>query len=104
MKKIIEWLKPLVRNYYLMTALFFVVWMIFFDSNNVISQIRHRRELSELERERDYFVSEIARNKALVEQLTNPRDLKPIEKYAREHYLMKRENEEVFLIVQKEKE
>jgi len=99
LKKIYQAIKPFIRNYYLMTGLFFVVWMVFFDSNNLISQLKNRNELKQLEKERNFFVEGIKENKALVEDLTNTEDFRAAEKYAREHYLMKRENEEIFLIV-----
>jgi cell division protein FtsB len=98
-KRIIDWLKPLVRNYYLMTGLVFVVWMIFFDSNNMISQFRNRRDLKELVQQKQFYVNEITKNKAMVRDLTNPKDKSALEKFAREKYLMKRPNEEIFLIV-----
>jgi cell division protein DivIC len=98
-KKIIIFLKPFVRNYYLMTAIVFIVWMVFFDSNNVITQLSNRRVLKDLMQKKRYYESEIAQNKMLVKQLTNQKDLRPIEKYAREHYLLKRPDEDIFLII-----
>ena len=98
-KKIINWLKPLVKNYYLMTGLVFVVWMIFFDSNNMISQYRNRHDLKELVQQKQFYVDEITKNKAMVHDLTNLKDKSALEKFAREKYLMKKPNEEIFLIV-----
>jgi cell division protein FtsB len=103
-KKIFRFLKPVVRNYYLMTALAFIVWIIFFDSNNVISEYRNHNELKGLVQQKQYLESEIAKNKAMVHNLTNPKDLRAVEKFAREKYLMKRENEEIFLIVNEKPE
>lgn len=82
-----------------MTGLVFVVWMIFFDSNNMISQYRNRRDLKELVQQKQFYVTEIAKNKTLVHDLTNPKDKSALEKFAREKYLMKKPNEEIFLIV-----
>lgn len=99
MKTFYQKIKPFIRNYYLMAILFFVVWMVFFDSNNMIRQVDSQTELSKLKKERDFFAEEIAKNKALIKDLTNTQDPRALEKYAREHYLMKRENEDIYLIV-----
>jgi cell division protein DivIC len=101
-KKFLHILKPIVRNYYLMTGLLFAAWMIFFDSNSIPTQLKNRKSLNELIQQKRYFEKEIARNKAMVSQLTNPKDLRPIEKFARENYLLKRRNEEIFLIVKEQ--
>jgi cell division protein DivIC len=101
-KKIIHYLKPLVRNYYLMTGLFFVVWMIFFDSNNILTQRKNQKILKELVQQKEYLERGIASNKAMVRQLTNPKDQRALEKFARENYLLKRPNEDIFLIVKEQ--
>lgn len=99
LKKIYHIIKPVIRNYYLITGIVFAVWMIFFDSNNIITQYRNRRELKQLMQEKDRYESEIARNKAIVQKLTDPADKRALEKFARENYHMKRPNEEIFLII-----
>lgn len=73
--------------------------MFFFDQNDFISQIRLRNELRLLEEDKKYFIDEIETTKANLEELmTDPAKL---EKYAREKYLMKKEDEELFVIVKK---
>jgi cell division protein DivIC len=101
-KKIFHFLKPLFRNYYLMVGLAFIVWMVFFDSNNLIVQFQNRRVLKNLVQQKQFYENEIIRNKAMVRDLTNPKDTRALEKYGREKYLMKRPNEEIFLIVKEE--
>ena len=88
-----KWLK----NKYLLTALGFTIWILFFDARDFItSHFRERGELMKLEQSKKYYEQQIAATKQELEQLkSNPALL---EKYAREKYLMKRDNEDLFLI------
>ena len=90
--------RRLLKNKYFMTAFCFLVWLSFFDRNDFITQHALRSKLHQLQKERDYYVKEIITNKAEVaDLLTNPKNL---EKYAREKYRMKRDNEDVYVFVQ----
>jgi cell division protein FtsB len=88
---------PHLKNKYVIASLAFVTWMLFFDRNDVISQFTYRSQLKELEADKEYYVSEIARNKQDMHDLMSDRE--HLEKFARERYLMKKENEDIFLIV-----
>ena len=88
------------RNKYIITIIAFVIWMIFFDAKDIITQRERTGELRELQESKAYYTNEIATEKKALEELkSNPA---AIEKYAREQYLMKKENEDLF-IVQKAK-
>jgi cell division protein FtsB len=77
------------------------VWILFFDRYDLFSQLEQRKELKKLQTDRDYYKSEIEKNsKDLKELQTNPVTL---EKYAREKYLMKKDDEEIFVIIDKTK-
>jgi|SRR3984885_1387986 cell division protein DivIC len=88
-----SWLK----NKYLLTGAGFLVWILFFDSRDLItSHFRERAELVRLEKSKKYYEQQIAATRQQLQQLkTNPALL---EKYAREKYLMKRDNEDLFVI------
>ena len=87
----------ILKNKYLLTFLGLAVWITFFDKNDIVSQVRLTRKIRQLEEEKKYFVGEIEKNRSdLMELKTNPKNL---EKYAREKYLMKKENEDIFVIV-----
>jgi len=89
---------PVIKSKYVLTLLAFVVWVSFFDKNDTLSQIDLRREVKKLEDEKKYFVTEIGKNKSdMKELMTNPKDL---EKFAREKYLMKKDNKDVFVLVE----
>lgn len=86
-----------VKNKYVLTIAAFVIWISFFDRNDLYSQYTYRRQLKKLEVDKDYYIAEIENNKKDMQDLMS--DPEHLEKYAREHYLMKRENEDIFLIV-----
>ena len=86
-----------LKNKYILTATAFVVWMLFFDTPDVITtHFRHRSELNRLEESRSYYQAEIDRTRRELEQLKS--DPGTLEKYARERYRMKKDNEDLFVI------
>ncbi len=86
-----------MKNRYFLTALVFLIWITFFDQNNLITQMQYRWELHKLEEEKEFYEEEIDVVQADLKELkTNPRTL---EKFAREKYLMKKEDEELFVLV-----
>lgn len=92
----------LFRNKYFLISFAFLVWMVFFDKNDLFSQYQYRQEVNKLKAERDFYQKETNKvSKDLDELTTNPQKL---EKFAREKYLMKKDNEDVFVIVQPKKE
>lgn len=90
------WIKHL-KNKYIIATILFVVYMLFIDSNNFVRQYNMLNELNKVEKEREYYLSEILENKSTTEELLN--DIEMLERYAREKFLMKREEEDIFLIV-----
>jgi cell division protein FtsB len=78
-----------------------MVWMLFFDRNDVFTQMQRRSELNELKQSKAYFEKQIAENKKFSKELQF--NASAIEKYAREKYLMKRDNEDLFIIQPLEK-
>ncbi len=92
----------LFRNKYFLISIAFLVWMIFFDKNDLFSQYQYHEQVSKLKQERDFYQKETAKVAKDLDELTsNPQKL---EKFARERYLMKKDNEDVFVIVQPKKE
>jgi hypothetical protein len=90
----------LIRNKYLIAGVAFLTWMLFFDRNDLMSQYEYRTQLNKLEAEKEFYTVESAKAvKDLNELTTNQSKL---ERFAREKYLMKKENEDVFVIIQEE--
>ena len=96
-------MKQLWHKYkYWVIGLSAITWMTVFDGNNFIELIKLRSEVSELREKRDYYKSEIIIVRKTEEELfSNNRNL---EKFAREKYLMKKDNEDLFIIVDPKKE
>jgi len=93
----------LFKNKFFLVAVAFVVWMTFFDKNDLLSQYQYHQQVSKLEQERDFYKTETDKVSKDLEELTsNPQQL---EKFAREKYLMRKDNEDVFVVVkEKDKE
>ena len=87
----------LVKNKYFLSTTFFLVWISFFDANNMIHQNQLRNELHQVRKEKFFYLDEIEHDaNTYIKILENIEDL---EKFGREKYLMKRDNEDIFLIV-----
>ncbi|MCS6990837.1 MAG: septum formation initiator family protein [Chitinophagales bacterium] len=90
-----------LRNKYVVVLLFFAIWMLLLDRYNLISQVRLYHTLKSLERKQAFYEKEIQH---LREQkqilLNNPQQL---EKVAREQFLMKRPNEDLYIILPPQK-
>ncbi len=87
---------PAFRNFYAVTGFSFLVWMIFLDSNDLISRIKLGAKLRNLNSEKEYYQEKIAEVQKDREELMTNREL--LEKFAREKYLMKKETEDIFII------
>lgn len=89
--------KPL-KNFYVLLGTFFLVWMLFIDSNDFVSQYRLSSELNSLRSQKEYYQDkkvEVVKDR---EELTTNKRL--LEKFARENYLMKKPSEDVYVVVQ----
>lgn len=77
------------------------VWLLYFDKNDVFTQIELIKKCNKLNEEKQYYINEIEANKKAVYDLQH--NAKNLETFAREKYLMKKDNEDVFVFVEKEK-
>lgn len=89
-------IKKIIGNKYLLTITAFGIWMMFFDKNDIPLQISRMRELSKMNRSEQVINEKINETKKELESLKN--DPEMLEKYAREKYLMKKPNEDLFLV------
>ena len=87
-----------MRNRYFLLLVFFCAWMIFFDKHDIVTQYSLQQTLNRLDEDQRYYEEKIKEAK---------RDMKDIEKnkekFAREHYYLKKSNEDVFIFVESEK-
>ena len=86
----------ILRNKYLLAIVAFLVWMFFFDRNDVLSQferVRHANELKKMEEKKGLEITGTRKELDLLKT-----SAQTIEKYAREKYLMKKDNEDLFIV------
>lgn len=89
-----KWFK-IMTNMYVMVLTVFLIWMIFFDTNSLLIHNELKKEIEKLEKTQDFLKKEIAKDKEIINKLSNKEEL---EKFAREEYYLKKKNEEIYLI------
>ena len=90
--------KPIIKiftNRYVLILVIFIVWMFFFDENSWLNHREFNKEIEKLETEQIYYKTEIEKDKELINKLE---DEEGLEKFAREKYNMKKENEDIYII------
>lgn len=86
-----------LMNKYTMTFLVFLVWLAFFDRNNLVEKMQLHGKITTLKKEKDYYLQKIEDDNRKKQELLSNKD--NLEKFAREQYLMKKPNEDIFVIV-----
>lgn len=86
----------LLRNKYVIATLAFLVWITFFDRNDLITQAGYVHQLHTLKDQKTFLQQQIRRTDSDLYELKS--DPAMLEKFAREKYLMKKSNEDVYLI------
>jgi cell division protein DivIC len=87
---------PLFKNKYILTLIIFFVWILFFDQNNLVDRYVSQRHIRQLEYDKQYYRERIKQDSTRMNELRTDND--NLEKFAREQYLMKRENEDIYII------
>jgi hypothetical protein len=83
------------KNKYILATIAFVVWILFIDENNMIDRFFAWRKYKQLEHTRQYFEDKIKKDHYEMEELDKNKNL---ERLAREKYLMKKKNEDIYII------
>lgn len=89
----------ILKNKYFIVIIALIVWLLYFDRNDVFTQFDLITKCNKLKIERDYYITEIEKNKLETYELQN--NMVSLETFAREKYLMKKDNEDVFVFVLK---
>lgn len=89
-------IRLILTNKYLLCLTAFAIWMLFFDRNNLPLQFQRIRELNKLEKSEQLLSKQILETRKELDQLKN--NPATLEKYAREKYLMKKENEDLYIV------
>ncbi|PKQ65617.1 hypothetical protein BZG02_01020 [Labilibaculum filiforme] len=88
----------IVRNKYVITFLIFYFWLLFFDQHSIWERKGNENTIESLEKEKAYFIEKIETDKNRIHELKTNR--KNLEKFAREQYLMKKKNEDIFIMIE----
>ncbi len=100
MKSLIDRIPSFFKNFYFLSTLFFLVWLAFVDSNDLFLQAQLSSKEAELEEAREFYQNKILEVKNDQEALNNNPAL--LEKVAREKYLMKKDNEDLYIVVKED--
>lgn len=84
-----------LSNKYVIVLVLFIVWMGFFDENSFINHKELDEEIDKLENANEYYKKQIDADQNVIDNLNDPDSL---ERYAREEYKMKKDNEDIFII------
>jgi len=95
MKKLLKY----SRNFYVLASLLFLFWITFIDSNNLVNHFRLSQKLNQLEDQKEFYLEKKEKITAEREELMSNPEL--LEKFAREKYLMKKQTEDLYVIVEK---
>ena len=93
-------LPKLTKNFYFLFSFFFLIWMLFIDSNDFYTQFKLNQKRKNLESQKEYYQEKIIEVKQERDELFS--NDQRLEKYAREKYLMKKETEDLFIIVKED--
>jgi cell division protein FtsB len=92
------WIKhPWLRNRYFWTGAAFAVYMLFFDSNHLLSLYELKSRQEALKKDEQWYKDKIEEIRRKLMELNSNED--QLEKFARESYQMKRMDEDVFVLV-----
>lgn len=90
-----------LRNRYVIAVLGLFVWLALFDRNDLWTTFKNQRELGRMHEQKEWYRAEIERSREHLNELSSNKRL--LEKFARERYLMKRDNEDIFMLVPEKK-
>ena len=90
------------KNKYIILLVFFAFWITFIDDYNLIKQYQLQKDINKLKEQKEYYISEIESDSIELYQLQNSEEEQ--ERFAREKFLMKKDNEDVFIIKAKKDE
>ena len=90
--------KPL-KNIYILSTIFFVFWILLIDDYNLLKLLKIQKKIDELTEQKKFYISEIKKDSIELIDLKTKKNKQ--EKFAREKFLMKKENEDLFIIRRK---
>lgn len=86
-----------LSNKYFLSAVVFAIWITFIDSNNLVDRYKSMKHIDKLEKQKEYYKKRITQDQEKLDELRSNKS--KLEKFAREQYLMKKENEDIFIVL-----
>lgn len=83
------------KNIYIIVLTAFLIWMLFIDTNSWLTHRELNSQIELLEKQNENLKREIDKDKASIKKFSSMEEL---EKFGREHFFMKKENEEIYII------
>ena len=96
MKKVLLSVWKVIKNKYVAVTLVFLLFFLFLGENNVLVTHQLTRDLVELNKEIDLLEHAIKQDSA--EAISLIGNMEALETYGSEHYYMKRDNEDIYII------
>ena len=96
---IIDKIPNYLKNKYLIAIVLFLIWITFFDNFNLIKQSKIKKNIKQLEENKKFYSEEIKKDSTEYKDLLNNEEKR--EKFAREKFLMKKDNEDIYIIRRK---
>ena len=84
-----------VTNTFVLILVPFIIWMLFIDDNSYLTHRKYNIEIDNLQKTIQFYKIEIAKDKSIIKRF---KDSLELERFAREKYLMKKENEDIYII------
>ena len=97
-RKLKQFFLLVVKYKFWVTILFFIFWLFFLDSNNYFFKKKIKKDISQLKEQKKYYLERIQKDSIRLNELKQNNS--KLERFAREKYLMKKENEDLFIIIE----
>ncbi|MDD7913366.1 FtsB family cell division protein [Polaribacter ponticola] len=85
----------ILTNIFVIILIPFLIWMFFFDENSYLVHNKFNKEIEDLENTISFYEEKISNDKETIKKLEDSLEL---ERFAREKYLMKKKNEDIYII------
>ena len=86
------------KNRYFLSGFAFFIWIFFFDTNSIITQLNQKQEIKRIQEDQEYYKKQIQQDQAIINIISQDSLTPRLEKYLREKLLLSKENEEIFII------
>ena len=98
-KYVLKFIPKPLRNIYVSSTIFFIFWILLIDDYNLLKQRKIQQKIDELTEQKKYYISEIKKDSVELIDLKTKKNKQ--EKFAREKFLMKKDNEDLYIIRKK---